>query len=311
MATVTRPSFRYAGPVPSGNTMHRLLRRVNCAQALVWTMAAAGLLIGGNANALSFGKRVVSYDPGTTAAAGLTNPDSAKRLPSGIVGEDAGFDNVLSPFNPGFEADELVSIGEGGHLTIQLRDFAVVGAGLELGVVANVGLADASFPTGQNFSPAFAFGLDSAVVEVSEDGQTFVALNGGAPILFDLPSIFWLNAGPFDTSKPAGAVGADFGLPFLGSGSLGTFDGLDYASTVAAFGGSGGGTWLDLSGTGLSQVAYVRFSVADDGNAGTSLNFELDAVVVSSAATGAAVPEPALGFGLAALAVVWLRSRRD
>jgi hypothetical protein len=63
--------------------------------------------------------------------------------------------------------------------------------------------------------------------------------------------------------------------------------------------GSGGGTWLDISPTGLAQVGYVRFSVP-----GTiSESFELDAVSISATAVGGRVPEPsALVLVLGALA---------
>ncbi|HEY4232233.1 MAG TPA: PEP-CTERM sorting domain-containing protein, partial [Lacipirellulaceae bacterium] len=64
----------------------------------------------------------------------------------------------------------------------------------------------------------------------------------------------------------------------------------------------GGGKWLDISGVGLTEVGFIRFSVADDGTS-RKLNFELDAVSVSHAALGTATPEPATS-GLIAMALV-------
>jgi hypothetical protein len=89
---------------------------------------------------------------------------------------------------------------------------------------------------------------------------------------------------------------------------LSDFGGLSYhnpggSDILGLLAGSGGGKWLDISNTGLSQVGYIRFSVADDGDASTKFNFELDAVSVSHAALGTAtVPEPSsIALAVAAL----------
>ena len=74
--------------------------------------------------------------------------------------------------------------------------------------------------------------------------------------------------------------------------------------------GSGGGTWLDLSSSGLSQVGYVRFRVDDDLIAGPPLNFELDAVSIRSGFSGAPVPEPSTMFLLVSLLVFGLLNKR-
>jgi len=162
-------------------------------------------------------------------------------------------------------------------------------------VIPNAGLIDTDFPGGTTGDPASSFGANSAVVEVSEDGQTYVPLAGGTPIDFDMPSIFYLNAGPYDSAPPANPTLADFGIPFDPAGGLSAFDDKTYTEIVDLFAGSGGGTWLDLSATGLTRVGYVRFSVPIDGDSGNdaSRTFELDSVVVANNAVGPAVPEPA------------------
>lgn len=253
----------------------------------------AGVLPVGSAGAATFADQVVQYTPGTGVGS-LTQAAAALGSPDGITGEGLGFDNVLSPFSPAFEADELVRIGAGGSLTLRLERFVEVGAGLDLGVVTNVGLIDPVFPSGTTGDPAGAFGVDSATVEVSEDGVGFVSLGA---VTFDGPGNFYLNAGPFDSVPPASPQLADFGKPF--GGSLSDFDNKSsYAEVLAVLDGSGGGTWLDLSGTGLTRVGYVRFSNPAD-------TLEVDAVVIANGKAGAPVPEPgALGvLGLAGLAL--------
>ena len=72
----------------------------------------------------------------------------------------------------------------------------------------------------------------------------------------------------------------------------------------AMLNGSGGGTWIDLSPSGLSEVNFIRFVVPDDGIAGTYL--PIDAVVASNVA----VPEPATMGVMVTAAGALLRRRR-
>jgi hypothetical protein len=154
-------------------------------------------------------------------------------------------------------------------------------------------------------SPAGGFGPpDSAQVEVSENGRAWTSLGTFA---FDIPTNGYTDlADPF--SAVPGSVPSDFQQPF--AGVLSSFDGLKYShptepDMLDLLAGSGGGKWLDISASGLSQVGFIRFSVPDDMTA-MNFNFELDAVSIAHAALGAAtVPEPAaiiLVFVAAAMA---------
>jgi hypothetical protein len=267
--------------------------------------------------AAQFGAQVVSYNAGTTPAGGFTMAAAALGSPERLTGEGV-FPGAVTPFNPPWRPDEIVSIGEGGWLTLRLSHFALTSApGPHLGVFVNVGLIDTAWPNGQAGSPPSTFSSpdpeDSAVVEVSENGGSWLSLNGGAPIVFDAPT-----NGSADLTDPysgvQGGVPSDFHQPFVGG--LASFDGLKFydglgPDMLELLAGSGGGTWLDLSATGLAHVSYLRFSVPDDMNADTRLNFELDAVTISHAAVGAAtVPEPATPI-LAMLALMyWPRRLR-
>lgn len=246
----------------------------------------------------SYAAGVVSYTPGS-ASASFQTPQAALGAPDGISGENPnasnyfGFPNVLSPFSPAYQGDEIVQIGEGGQLTLRLANYVNVGAGKRLGVISNVGLDDVTpHATGGNGAVASTFGGGTARVRVSSDNQNWVDLG---PVTFDIPSLFYANAGPYDSAAPASPQLTDFGKPF--EGSLASFNGKDFAGTVDAFkvaagGYSGGGTWLDLSGTGLSQVGYVQFIVADDGDPLTDNRFAVDAVSIANGAVGAQTPEP-------------------
>jgi len=278
--------------------------------------AVASVLLAGFPSIVSagtFAAGVISYTPGSSDPKFQT-PAAALGAPDGVSGENAaatnyfGFPNVLSPFSPAYQGDEVVQIGEGGQLTLRLANYVNVGAGKRLGVVSNVGLVDAS-PTfnGGNGAVASTFGGGTARVKVSSDNQTFVDLG---LINFNIPSLYYVNAGPYDGTAPASPQLTDFGKPF--EGTLASFNNQDFAGTVNAFkvaagGYSGGGNWLDLSATGLSQVGYVQFIVADDGDPLTDNRFAIDSVSIANGAVGAPTPEPG---SLAFLAVASLLALR-
>jgi hypothetical protein len=241
-----------------------------------------------------YAMQVISYNQGTTPQSGYTTASAAIGEPERFTGEGV-FPGVVSPFNPPFGTNEIVSVGEGGQITLRLSNYAIPqpGATPEIGVFENVGIGDANYPNGQAGTPATTFGSDIALVEVSPDGASWISLGN---LLFNLPANGYTDL-PDPYSATAGSAPSDFQQPF--TGTLSSFNGLRYSDPtnfdmLDLLAGSGGGNWLDLSGTGLAQVGYIRFSVPDDGNPGTSKNFEVDGVSISHAAMGGpTVPEPA------------------
>ena len=271
----------------------------------LWMLATAILLTVRQAGA-QYAVEVRSYDSGATPAKefGSNLPfdvtASALGEPSRFT-DDPFFASVVSPFSSPYKRTQLLSVGESGHATLRLSNYAVAQAsGNEIGVFAHASLIDNSYPSGDTGGPAAAFGIDSALVELSADGVNWVSLG---EVTFSNPT-----NGYSDVTNPyavtPGSVPSDFQLPF--TGSLASFDGLKHYDAGATdildvLAGSGGGTWLDIP-AGLTQVGFVRFSVANDGNDAVGLNFELDAVSVSQAALGAAtVSEPATGLLLFSL----------
>lgn len=253
--------------------MRNLLRAVAGVSILV---ASAGF-----AAATEFASQVISYSAGAASTTDPTfiDPSAALGAPSGITGVAAGFPNVLSPFSPAFDVGQIVVIGEGGELTLKFPSPISTAPGLAIGVISNSGLIDNNFPDGQATNPATNFGGGSADVSVSEDGKTFVSLGEKE---FLNPANFYLNAGPYDATAPASPQLADFGKAF--GGDLNAFSNEDDAQILATLNGSGGGTWLDLSSSGLSQVNYIEFSVPTDGTSfgGTiGSRLPIDAVAVA------------------------------
>jgi len=272
------------------------------------TLAASAMFGSANRVAAQYAAEVISYVQGMAPISGFTDPSTALGKPERFTGEGGSFPSVVSPFSPPFLSTEIISIGEGGMLTLRLSNFALPQAGgPEIGIFTNVGLLDMDFPNGlagPSLDPnTGTFGIDRAQVEVSENGSDWESLG---LITFDIPT-----NGDTDLANPfsgvPGSSPTDFQQPF--PGLLNDFENLPYSDAsnpdiLDLLAGSGGGTWLDISSTSFSQVGFIRFSVAEDGDSLTDLNFELDAVSIASGAVGAAVPEPSslvLLLGLALL----------
>jgi hypothetical protein len=258
-----------------------------------------------------FATEVVSYDPGsaTTTNPGTTVPGSALGAPAGLIGESFGFPNVLSPFSPAFEGNDIVVIGDGGQLTLKLAKLVSVGDGREIGVISNVGLIDLDYPNGNASSPATKFGGGSAEVKVSGDGVEFVSLG---TVDFNAPAAYFTNAGQYDTSVPAAPEVSDFDKPF--DGDLQSFAGQTFAQVLATLDGSIGGTWIDLSPSGLTDVQFIQFLVPDDGDPGSKLAIDAITSIASDGGTEPpppAVPLPgAVVMGLLAAPLVLRATRR-
>jgi len=211
------------------------------------------------------------------------------------------WDGNFSPFNPHYTGDHIVQVGTGGHLTVRLERFVLVQPGhLHLGVWENVFLTDAGGGRARN--PAVVAGADSAVVEASDDGVNFVSLG---TVHFTWFGNYWADSnGPY--SKVSGNVRADFGKPF--SATLADFDGLSYTAILEKLDGTAGGTWIDLTPSGLAQVGWIRFSGVTTGT------LEIDAVAINTSLAGPpTIPEPTTAglMGMALAAAIFFRRKRS
>jgi hypothetical protein len=230
--------------------------------------------------------QVVSYWPGARVSAALTNPIAALSLPSASTGTGNN-DGNFSPYNPHYAGGEIVQVGEGGSLTLRLERFVHPLSGVpSLGVWENIFLLMGS--GGLSGSPAAVFGADSAWVEASADGINFVPAGF---FTFSWFGNYWTeSSGPY--AKTGGGDRADFGRPH-GLG-LAEFSGLTYAGIMSLLNGTAGGTWIDLTTSGLERVGWIRFSGIP---AGTTL--EIDAVAINSALAGEPTALPQLRIEIA------------
>ena len=259
-------------------------------------------LVGGSAAWVPFAgagitaDSVVNYTPGTVvnsywgapytnSSAALGAPNPTQQVPDLFDASNnqiAFADNsAITQFNASYNPANVVAIqNAGGMLTLHLSSPITIGAGATIGVHSGAGLQDASFPNGQNLTPAQNY-TDPRVADLQVgDGTNWVDLGTKS---FNNPTNIYTDATD-PTGATPGKTLADFSKPFLGTVS--SFDGKDFAGTLATLNGSGGGTWFDLSSVGLAQIDEVRFTTGD----GEKLF--VDAVVGDSAASSNPTPPP-------------------
>ena len=265
------------------------------------SLAFAGALFVPLAAAAQYADAVVSYSPGTGFQPGFDTPGSALGEPARVTPGTYG--GPVDPFNPPYLSSQLVSVGEGGSLTVQFFSPILNQPGNPLGLDFNI-FGNAGFVITNDFdlntytwvgTPATdgsLFGSDATAtrVSVSADGIHFFTLN---------PAL----APQVDKYFPTDGSG-DFALPMEPALTGASFAGQDLAGIRSLYNGSAGGVGFDISwaqdGNGdsvsLASISFVRVEVLD-GNA------EIDGFTV--------VPEPACAsiLVLGSLAL-WAARRR-
>jgi hypothetical protein len=230
-------------------------------------LAVASLLVVPVVASAQFANAVIAYERGTGFAANFTNSSAALGTPS----------SGATPFAPPFSTSQLVSIGSGGWLTLQLStpilndpsnpfgiDFLVFGNSFF--VVTN-GSGARARTSGAIFTSSV-----STRVEVSGDGLAWYTLDQSvAPTVGTL----FPTDGPGNPLMPVN--------PALTSADLG---GLNLGGIRSLYNGSAGGGGFDLGwarnmngdAVDLPSANYVRIDVL-------SGRTQIDAISV--------VPEPA------------------
>ncbi|MEM9252539.1 MAG: PEP-CTERM sorting domain-containing protein [Planctomycetota bacterium] len=275
-----------------------LRRRLPC-QARLVSGSKAFLLIAGlgvfaaqTVSADPFADSVVGYDSGSNPVAGFTDSSTALGEPTRLTNPSNPFGGAVTPFQSAFGMNEIVSIGEGGFLTVSfdepVTDDAGNPFGLDLLIFGNT-FALLDFGSG---TASGGFNTEGGLIEISANGVDF----------FEVPGV--AADGPFptlgyqDVTEPfptvAGLVPTDFTKPVDPSFNL---TGLDIEEIAAGYDGSGGGVGIDIASVGLSEVSFVRIS----NPIGSGVTPEIDGFA------DVAVPEPttaailAMGIGLVGL----------
>ncbi len=230
---------------------------------LSYPLAVASLSVLSLSVQAQYASSVLAYNPGTGFAAGFTNSSAALGAPASGSG--------VTPFAPPFSKSQIVSIGAGGDITLQMSAPIVNDPGNPYGIDFNV-FANEFFVSSSSAVSGLFFHSATMVVQVSQDDSTWYTLN---PLLAPQAGDLFPTDGKGNPELPVN--------PAL---TLGNFMGQNLAGIETLYNGSAGGTGYDLSwaldgnnqSVDLASADYVRFEVQ-------SGVLDLDAV--------SAVPEPA------------------
>lgn len=200
-----------------------------------------------------FAHEVISYEPGTGGVEGFDDPTSALGSPTRTTGGTL-FPAAVTPFQPAFMPDELVSIGVGGSLVLAF-DHDVENDprnpfGIDLIVFGNPFCTDGAYPTGVIDS---MFG-EGGSIELSADGETW-HLVSGLDADGPFPTLGWLDTDPYAT-RP-GELPSDFTQPVNPELQV---IGLGYEELLEVYDGAGGGVGVDMEVVGLESIRFVRIS---------------------------------------------------
>lgn len=243
-----------------------------------------------------------AYDPGQSANPSYLNPTAALGAAGRVTGS-GDFISGVTPFNPPFNPDQLVSIGTGGHIDLRfdrtITDAAHHRFGVDLIVFGSAFFVDQSYtdadPTNDGSgilgdNPALFGGNGVADVYVSQDGVDWRLAATTALNLF--PTLGYADYTQATPLGP-GSVESDFTRAMDPTLGLSDLAGMDFSDLVALYDGSGGGVGIDISGTGLDWAAFVRI----ENNSASAFSIDAVAVVPAPGAlTGLGV-----GLGLAVL----------
>jgi|SRR5581483_1499738 len=209
-----------------------------------------------------FAGTVISCNFGTGFAAGFTNANAALGAPAS--------GGAVTPFAPPFSKSQLVSIGAGGQITLELDTPLAHDPTHPYGIDFNIFANEFFTSSGGNVSGLF-FHSSSTLVQVSPDGSDWFTLN---------PSLA-PQAGELFPTDGSGNPS----IPVDPSLTLASFTGDNLAGIRSLYNGSAGGAGYNLAwaqdadgnSVALTGVDFIRLEVAGG-------VVDLDAI--------SAVPEP-------------------
>jgi MYXO-CTERM domain-containing protein len=300
--------------------------------ASLLAMGTTSVVAGYTYDASDFATEVVEYVKGADVGshwitgASYDNAQAALGRPTVDTSGDGWFipldDRVPTvPVNPPSRAYEIVTVGNGGSLTVKF-DHAVLDDpanpyGIDFLIFSNAFMLGENWASWENGDPAaFTTGDTSlfalADVSVSQDGVTWHDFTDG-PYAGDGPATLGRE---YDTLNPDNSLGSwnlwwgaptDPTLPLDPSLTLDNLAGKTVAEIANLYGESAGGTGFDIGTLGLDWIRYIRVTDIDNVSATT----EIDAFADVAPAPTTQVPEPASWtLALAGLAALAARRRR-
>jgi hypothetical protein len=235
-----------------------------------------------------YATEVVSYEPGEGAGE-YTNSSTVLGKPTVTNPDPWWGDTDVTMFNPPWMKDQIVSVGAGGHLVVKFNHPVIDNPtnkhcyGIDLLIFGNSFFVIDWDPQSTTYMQVISILEEPANVEVSQDGITWYSVTPKADSLF--PTQAHTDSGPFGAS-PRGITESNFCKPVNPNITIPyeKYYTDFYADMLALYDGSGGGTGVDISETGLPWIRYVRVSLPADAGYAAEIDAFSDVV--------AGVPSP-------------------
>ncbi len=233
---------------------------------IIIALGLAALPGASEARLTQFAAEVVSYSPGTgyatdwSTGAGYTNKDAIVGPPARETPGKWG--GPITPFSPPYLLGQILSIGEGGEVTLKfsnpIRDESINPFGLDFLVFGGAGFTITNGDFGGG-------GITDGTLFAQADGETRVSVSADGDAWFMLDP---KRAPAFDAYHPTDGSG-DFGVPVNPALAKGDFAAGGLAKFTELYDGSGGGTGFDIGwavdaagkAVALDQVRFVRLEV--------------------------------------------------
>jgi len=239
-----------------------------------------------------FATAIVDYSSGTGFATefgtGAPHTDSSTALGAPAAATTGEFGAPITPFNAPYEKEQVVSLGEGGSLTVQfanpIRNGSANPFGIDFMIYGTAGFIDADWPNGITDGTGSIFGNNVS-------GVTRVYVGNSTDNMYLLnPSLAPIVDGMFPTDSSG-----NFHSAVDPSFTNASFANKTMEEIRAIYNGSAGGTGFDLAWAvddlnnpvALGNIQFIRVDVV-------SGRSEIDAF------SAVMVPEPST-FLLAAL----------
>ncbi len=263
-------------------------------------VAVASTALAGPSITSPYATEVISYTAGTPHGVGSPDPyqtDGTQAL--GMPTRVADTWSQVGVFYPPWSSNDLVIIGEGGELIVkfdhQVENDPLNPYGFDLLVFGN-----AMYSRDPDTYKATGIYTEPGNIQVSQYGTTWYGVTPEADTTF--PTLGYEDTAYSGWGNSGGTIETDFTLPVDPAfNPIGKIE----ADINAGYAGSGGGTGVDISETGLSWIQYVKVYQP----AGDTWSTEIDAFADVSP-----VPEPAtvalIASGALALLWWWRRRRR-
>lgn len=216
------------------------------------------------AQSADFAQRVVDYHPGANAVPGFTDASTALGEPTTLN----PFGDEVTPFNPPYSADDIVSIGEGGSLTLEFLTPVLNHPrnpfGIDFIIHGNSGFIITNEFDWNTFEWIGTPATDGSLFGAN-DGETRVSVSMDGAIFYALDPLL---APTVDRLLPTDS-GGDFHTPAVPDLTQADLAGLTEAELRVTYLGSAGGAGYDLEWARdgeenpihLSQVRYIRIEV--------------------------------------------------